>query len=284
MACLTDINATNIDNLKFGENINFPATPSTAFPPNMLEIMALISGPKGVEGAFNPSPNLVLIDQIENKLAAARAYWDALPDTPRRTKALRLFDGNYGFRNDVRFNPYTQRYDVSFPPLLSNTGGIQDILDIARTHINGVPDTLQGALGSLGAVNRFRTFGFIAAGNNIKKHLGEKAIPDCGLVDELMGLLQDVLQPLLDIIDALLDSVNAIVQQLLAIIKAIQDELNKILDVIQELLDFLNANILLSLDPCVLYHMAKTGTFDLNTAVNEGIIWRGPNLPTIPGF
>ena len=282
MACLTD--SANLDELKFGEDINFPATPSTAFPPNMKDIMALISGPGGVESAFNPSPNLDLIEQVENKLATGRAYWDALPASRERTNALRLFDGNYRFRNDVRFNPYTQRYDVSFPPLLEDTGGIQDILDIARTHINGLPDALQGALGSLGAVNRFRTFGFIAAGNNIKKHLGEKAIPDCGLVDELMGLLQDVLQPLLDIVDALLDSVNAIVQQLLAIIKAVQDELNKILDVVQELLDFLNANILLSLDPCVLYHMAKTGTADLNTAINEGIIWRGPNLPTIPGF
>ena len=178
MTCLPGSNTD--EELKFGPDINFASTPSLAFPPNMLEIMNLANDPN----AFKPSPNLAIIDQIESQLASSRAFWDTLDmEAPGREDALDLYDNRYRFNADVRFNKYTEKYDVRFPPLLSRTGGIQTVLNTIRTHIDGIANVIPGAIGSLGALNRFRTFGFLASGNALQQHLGLGAIPDCGLMD-----------------------------------------------------------------------------------------------------
>lgn len=262
----------------FDPTINFPPVPSTAFPPNMEEIMLELNNPN----AFLPSPNITEIEKVEAALGAGEAFWLAEPPSAERTSALELFGGIYDFGANPLFNQYTGQYNAAFPPLISNTGGIQDILNTLRTHLNGIPTTIPGALGSLGQANALRSMSYGNAGNILQQSLGLGAIPDCGLFDKLLGLLKDLLQPLIDLLAALIKPLVELIAALLGILAAILKELLDLLNLLQRILNFAGASQLLNLDPCALLNMAQIGTPSLNTAVNEGIAWKDPDATSIP--
>jgi len=259
----------------FNEDINFGPEPSTAFPPNMQDILKELENPN----AILPSPNIAVIDDVQAALDAITPAQLALLPPDQQD----LITGGFNFGSDSRFNPYTGSYNAQFPPLLGNIGGIQDILNIARTHLLGIPTTIPGALGSLGQANALRSFSYGNAGNALQRNLGLGAIPDCGLFDQLLGLLKNLFQPLIDLLAALLGPLIALIGLLLGILAAILNELLGLLGLLQRLLNFANAGQLLNLDPCGLLNMAQIGAPSLNTAVNEGIAWRNPDAPQIPG-
>ena len=277
MICLPNKDPNQYD--LFNENINFPPEPSNVYPPNMQDIMDELADPN----AILPSPNIAEIDK-------AIAELDDILINPTKQAILatkpieqqQLINGNYNFAGDSRFNPYTSRYDARFPPLLGNIGGVRDVLNVLRTHLSGVPTSIPGALGSLGQANAFRTFGYIGQGNALQRHLGLGAIPDCGLLDALLGLLKDLLQPLIDLLAALLGPLIELIAAILGILAAILRELFELLNLLDRLLRFLQAGQLLSLDPCAVLGMAQIGSPSLNAQVNQGLEWKNPDAPQIP--
>lgn len=270
MVCLPQKDPNQYD--LFNENINFPASPSVAYPPNMQDIMDELAKP----GAIKPSPNIELIDQLE-------ALLDTNPDIsglPIENQQLIL--GTYSFGSDPRFNFATGTYDARFPPLLDDTGGIRDVLNVLRTHLAGIPTTVPGVLGSLGQANALRTMGYVGSGNSLQQSLGLGAIPDCGLVDSLLASLIKLLQPLIDLLAKLLDPLFNMILAILALMAAIIQELLALINLVEKLLNFASAGQLLRLDPCALLVMSQIGSQALNQQVNEGITWRDPNAPQIP--
>jgi len=193
-----------------------------------------------------------------------------------------LITSNYDFSNNQDFNPYTGQYNAAFPSLLSNTGGVQDILNIARSHILGIQGLVPGALGSMGQANILSTMGLMNSGNVLPRSLGLGAIPDCGLADQLLGLITTLLKPLIDLLAALLGPLFDLFATLLGILSAILNELLNLLNLFQQLLNFGQAGQLLNLDPCSLLFMSQQGSQSLNNQINDGIIWRDPNATTIP--
>jgi hypothetical protein len=260
----------------FNKSINFEAEPSLAFPPNMQDIMDEL----GKDGAILPSPNIAILDQVEGVLNGINL--GIPPFTGLPIDQQNLITGNYNFANDVRFNSYTGTYDLQFPPLLGATGGIQDVLNVLRSHLRGIPTSIPGALGSLGQANAFRSFGYLGSGNALQRNLGLGAIPDCGLLDKLFGLLKDLLQPLIDLIAAILGPLIALVAAMLAILAAILAEIFALLDLLQKLINFANSGFLLRLDPCSLLGLGKIGSPGLRQQVNTGIEWVNPDAPQIP--
>ena len=272
MVCLPQKDPNQYD--LFNQNINFPASPSAAYPPNMQNIMDELAKPN----AILPSPNIAQIDALE-------AYLNTL--TPGDLVGLpadnvALINGTYNFGTNPLFNAYTGYYDPRFPPLLGNTGGIRDILNVLRTHLAGIPTTIPGALGSLGQANVLRNMSYIGSGNSLQRNLGLGAIPDCGLLDSLMGSFLQLLQPLIDLLAKLLDPLFNMILAALAILAAILQELFALINLVEQLLNFANAAQLLRLDPCALLAMSQIGSPALNQQVNEGIVWRDPNAPQIP--
>ena len=276
MICLPEKDPNQFD--LFSDEINFPPEPSTVYPPNMQDIIDAIKDPN----SFKPSPNEALIDDIEAALSniSSQPGFGALPQEQK--DLLTGSNGGYNFAGNPDFNRFTSGYGVNFPPILGNTGSIQDIMDLLRTHIRGLPTTVPGVLGSMGVTNTMRTLGHASSNNAIRRGLGVVAIPDCGLLDALLGLVRDLLQPLVDLLAALLGPLIDLLALLLGILAAILDELLKLLGIIQDLIDWATAAQTLSLDPCALLHIGQGGSEDLIKVINEGITWGNPNAPHIP--
>ena len=153
---------------------------------------------------------------------------------------------------------------------------------MARSNLLGLPTTIPGALGSLGQANAIQTLSYGSAGNALQQSLGLGAIPDCGLLDSLLGMLKTLLQPLIDLLAALLGPLFTLIELMLSILASILNELLALLNLLLRLLGFANAGQLLNLSPCGLINMAQIGSPSLNTQINAGRAWKNPDDPQIP--
>jgi len=258
----------------FSSDINFPAAKSVVYPPNMANIMEEVSKPGAIKDSVNLSSVNSLISDIESITPAQLA---TLP-----LDSQQIINGSYSYSSNPSFNSYTGVYSAGLPPLISDGDSLLDIIGTLRTSLSGIPGAQAGSIGSMGSANALTNLGYSQAGNALQQNLGLSAIPDCGLMDRLMGLLTNLLQPLIDLLAYLLDPLFNLIGALLEILAAILAPLMELLNLLGKLLNFALGNTLLNIDPCGLLFLGQQASPELANEVNDGIIWNDPDSNTIP--
>jgi hypothetical protein len=238
------------------------ASADTGFPPQMIDLVNAIQNGT----AFVEPTNITVFNQIMD-------HMDTLPPSGSRSGGTSddsdIMNNMYNWTGDVRFDPYTNIYEVSLPPLLPDTGGIDDVLNTVGNHIIGIEDTIHGLPGSLGLNNIFRTMGYANAGLAVRDQLGLPDIPDCGLLNGMVGTLLDKLQPLFNLLSKLLGPIIGLAEDILGIMSAILKELKELLAIAQQLKNFANASQLLRLDPCSIILTGTLGQTNFIDLLND---------------